>query len=76
MSKRKEKAVSGLPVMWESKGGNIVVLYSQFDMGEKYKLKRRIRFNGKIDWEYVESFGTLGEAVAYGKFMYDRIKDL
>lgn len=59
--------------MWKSEKENVFVFYSQFDMGMKYKVYRKVSYDGNIRAEYLISFGTMGEAIQYAKQVYDGI---
>ena len=57
--------------LWNSEKGNVFVFYNQFDMGAKYKVYRKVSYDGNIKSEYVIAFETLGEAITYAKKIYD-----
>lgn len=61
--------------MWRSEKENIFVFYSQFDMGMKYKVYRKVSYGGLIRAEHIASFGTHGEAVKYAMKIFDKIVD-
>lgn len=63
--------IKGNEVLWKSKKENVAVAYSQFDMGEKYKVYRKVKYNESFIWEYVISFGTQGEATRYASKILD-----
>lgn len=65
--------IKGNEVMWQSDNKNIAITYSQFDLGEKYKVLRKARYGENEVWEYVNSFVTYGEALDYAKKIYDVI---
>jgi hypothetical protein len=62
--------IQGNDVLHISDNGYLAVAFSQFDLGMKYKLYRKITYlcddGGKNTvWEYVNCFGTQGEAETY-----------
>jgi len=60
------KKFKGMEIMQEIK--NVIVCYSQFDMGLKYKIyKKNVEFN---HYEYVIAFGSIGEAFNYANKIY------
>lgn len=59
--------------MWKSEKENVFVLYNQFDMGAKYKVYRKVSYDGNIRAEYLIAFITIGEAIRYAKQVYDEI---
>lgn len=64
--------IKGKEVLWKSEKENIAVAFSQFDMGDKFKVYRKIYYSSKNSiWEYVIAFGTMGEAVMYAGKIYD-----
>ena len=58
--------------LWLSNKGNVAVKYSQFDLGEKYKIYRKVNYGDNSVWEYNNTFGTQGEAISYAKQILDR----
>lgn len=68
--------VKGNEVLWMSENGNIALTYSQFDLGAKYKVLRKVKYereDGEHNeaWESVNAFTTQGEALNYAKKMND-----
>lgn len=59
--------------LWRSEKENVFVFYSQFDMGAKYKIYRKVSYNGFIRAEYINSFYTIAEAVGYAEKVLDKI---
>ena len=59
--------------LWKSDKENVFVFYSQFDMGKKYKVYRKVSYDGFFRAEYVDSFCTMSEAINYAKNIFDRI---
>lgn len=49
----------------------MAVAYSQFDLGEKYKVYRKVRYDENSMWEYSIGFGTQGEATRYAERILD-----
>ena len=67
--------INGNVVLWKSDKENVAVAYSQFDLGEKYKVYRKVKYGDNSIWEYSIGFGTYGEAVNYaGKILDIEIK--
>lgn len=67
--------INGNVVLWKSDKENVAVAYSQFDLGEKYKVYRKVKYGDNSIWEYSIGFGTHGEAVNYaGKILDIEIK--
>lgn len=64
--------IKGNEVLWLSEKGNVAVVYAQFDMGKKYQIYRKVRYDEKSIWEFCNAFGTQGEATRYAKQMLDR----
>lgn len=64
--------IRGDKVLWLSEKGNIAVTYSQFDLGGKYKIYRKVKYGDNSVWEYNNTFGTQGEAISYAKQILDR----
>lgn len=60
-------------LQWTSHKRNVIVIFNQWDMGNKYKIYRKVRYGSNELLEYVISFGTQGEAVAYANNIYDVI---
>ena len=58
-------------VLWLSNKGNVTVAYSQFDLGEKYKVYSKVKYRDNSIWEYNISFGTQGETIKYAKQILD-----
>ena len=58
--------------LWLSNKGNVAVKYSQFDLGKKYKIYRKVNYGDNSVWEYNNAFGTQGEAISYAKQILDR----
>jgi len=47
---------------------NVIVCYSQFDMGKKYKV---YKFNGEFNkWEYVYADGSCSLALEYAQKIF------
>lgn len=59
--------------LWKSEKENVFVFYSQFDMGAKYKVYRKVSYDGNIRAEYLIAFESLGKAVEYAKKVVDKI---
>lgn len=62
--------IKGNEVLRMSEKEFLAIAFSQFDLGMKYKLYRKISYrceDGTYNhvWEYVNSFGTQGEAEQY-----------
>jgi hypothetical protein len=62
--------IKGNEVLRMSEKGFLAIAFRQFDMGMKYKIYRKITYqceDGTCNnvWEYVNSFGTQGEAEQY-----------
>lgn len=49
----------------------MAVAYSQFDLGEKYKVYSKVRYGENSMWEYRIGFGTQGEATRYAEHILD-----
>lgn len=64
--------IKGNEVLWSSEKENVAVVYAQFDMGKKYKIYRKVRYDEKSIWEFYNAFGTQGEAIRYAKQILDR----
>lgn len=69
--------IKGYEVLWFSEDFNVVLVYAQFDVSEKYKILRKVKYkceDGTCNdvWEFYNAFGTQGEAVRYAKQMLDR----
>jgi hypothetical protein len=67
--------VKGNEVLWQSENGNVVVAYSVFDFGNKYKIYRKICYepDNIICWEFTNCFATMGEAVSYARKIFDTL---
>ena len=68
--------ISGNEVLWLSEKANVAVVYAQFDMGAKYKVLQKVKYEredgGYNDhWEFSIAFGTYGEAFNYARKMND-----
>lgn len=63
--------IRGNEVSWLSENGNVTVTYSQFDLGAKYKVFRKVKYGDNSIWEYNNAFGTQSEAMSYAKKIYD-----
>ena len=63
--------IKGNEVLRLSNKGNVAVAYSQFDLGEKYKVYRKVRYDENSMWEYSIGFGTQGEATRYAERILD-----
>lgn len=69
--------IKGNEVLWLSENGNIALTHSQFDLGAKYKVLRKVKYKLEDDdgynemWEYNNAFATHGEALNYAKKMND-----
>lgn len=59
-------------VLWLSNKENVAVTYSQFDLGGKYKIYRKVKYGDNSVWEYNNTFGAQGEAISYAKQILDR----
>ena len=64
--------IRGDEVLWLSEKGNVAVTYSQFDLGEKYKIFHKVKYGDNSVWEYNIGFGTQSEATRYA----ERISDI
>lgn len=64
--------IKGNEVLWLSEKENVAVVYVQFDLGEKYKVYRKVRYDENSIWEFNNAFGTQGEATRYAKQILDR----
>lgn len=51
---------------------NVAVTYSQFDLGGKYLIYRKVKYGDNSVWEYNNTFGAQGEAISYAKQILDR----
>lgn len=63
--------IRGDEVLWLSEKENVAVAYAQFDLGEKYKVFRKVKYGDNSIWEYNISFGTQCEAIKYAKRILD-----
>jgi len=63
----KSKKFKNMEIMNEFQGGDILVLYNQFDMGQKYKIYKKL--DGMKNYIYIQSFNTISEAYEYAKFI-------
>lgn len=63
--------IKGNEVLWLSEKKNVAVAYSQFDLGEKYKVYSKVRYGENLMWEYRIGFGTQGEAIKYAEQILD-----
>lgn len=68
--------IKGNEVLWLSENKNIALTYSQFDLGKKYKVLRKIKYkleDGGYNeaWEINNTFSTHGEALNYAKKIND-----
>lgn len=63
--------IKGNEVLWLSEKENVAVVYAQFDLGEKYKVYSKVRYDENSIWEYNIGFGTQGEATRYAKQILD-----
>ena len=50
---------------------NVAVTYTQFDLGEKYKIFHKVKYGDNSIWEYNIDFGTQSEAIGYAKQILD-----
>lgn len=64
--------IKGNEVLWLSEKENVAVAYAQFDLGEKYKIYRKVKYGDNSIWEFNNAFGTQGEATRYAKQILDR----
>lgn len=65
--------IYGNEVLWKSEKENVAVAFNQFDLGNKYKVYRKVSYlpeNYRM-WECLISFCTMGEATSYAKKIYD-----
>ena len=65
--------IKGNEVLWKSEKENVAVAFNQFDLGNQYKVYRKVSYlpeNFRM-WEYLTSFGTMGEATCYAREVYD-----
>lgn len=68
--------INGNEVLWLSEKANVAVVYAQFDMGAKYQVRRKVKYEredgGFNDyWEFSIAFGTYSEAFNYARKMND-----
>lgn len=63
--------IRGDEVLWLSEKGNVAVTYAQFDLGEKYKIFRKVKYGDNSIWEFDNAFGTQSEATRYAKQILD-----
>ena len=63
--------IRGDEVLWLSEKGNVAVTYAQFDLGEKYKVFRKVKYGDNSVLEYNIGFGMKGEAIRYAKQILD-----
>lgn len=63
--------IRGNEVLWLSEKKNVAVAYAQFDLGEKYKVFRKVKYGDNSVWEFSISFATLGEATRYAERILD-----
>ena len=57
--------IKGQEVMWKSEAGNVAVTYCAQDMGNKYKVYHKVKYDPNTPitrWAYAYAFGTLSEA--------------
>lgn len=66
-----EMKIRGDEVLWLSENENVSVVYAQFDLGEKYKVFRKVKYDDNSVWEYNIGFGTQSEAVRCAKQILD-----
>jgi hypothetical protein len=66
-----EMKIRGDEVLWLSKKENVAVTYTQFDLGEKYKIFCKVKYGDNSVWEFNNAFGTQGEAIKYAKQILD-----
>lgn len=59
--------------IWKSEKENVLVFYSQFDMGLKYKVYRKVSYDGSVKLEFVNSFPTQYMAVNHARQIYDKV---
>lgn len=63
--------IKGNEVMWLSPKVNVAVTYSQFALGAKYNIYRKVKYECdygyKEVWEYSDSCNTYGEAITAAK---------
>ena len=65
--------IKGNEALWKSEKGNVAVAFSQFDMGDKYKVYYKVSYlpENFETWEFLIAFATIGEAVSYAGKIYD-----
>lgn len=63
--------IRGDEVLWLPEKGNVAVAYAQFDLGEKYKVFRNVKYGNNSVWEYNIGFVTQVEAIKYAKQILD-----
>lgn len=63
--------IKGNEIYWLSDKDNVAIVYSQFDLGAKYKVYRKAKYGNNHHWDYVTAFGFYGEALEYAKKIYD-----
>lgn len=56
-----------LPIYWQSENGRCIIVYSQFDMGKKYKLYVKGE-NNYFSYNYASE--SLGQLIDYAKKNY------
>ena len=68
--------IRGDEALWLSGNKNVALTYAQVDLGAKYKVLRKVKYeleDGACNevWEYNNSFTTQGEALNYAKKIND-----
>lgn len=68
--------IRGDEVLWLSVNRNVALTYAQFDLGAKYKVLRKVKYeleNGACNevWNIIIPFTTQGEALNYAKKIND-----
>jgi len=67
MRKNKKETYKDMEIFYKLKGNNIIICYSQFDMGAKYKIYKRNEYN---KYEHVISFDSVTNALNYAEKIF------
>lgn len=67
--------IKGKDVMWKSENENVAVLFDLFDLGNKFKVYRKVSYMPEDikSWAYAYAFGTMGEAMSCAREIPDII---
>ena len=67
--------IKGNEVLWKSEKGNVAVAFSQFDMGDKYKVYHKVSYlpENIETWAYAYAYGTMGEAMNCARKIPDNV---